>query len=86
MESPLPTVFGRERRWRNFAEDSEFLDSHHLEHTLRVLGEDQRIIESIRPVVAPFDLRVEAHVLSDGPAIRYRKMFQEACDKERLEG
>lgn len=71
---------------RNFADDSEFLDSHHLEHTLRVLGEDQRIIESIRPLVAPFDLHMEAHVPSDGPTVRYRKMLRDACNKERLEG
>lgn len=67
---------------RNFEADSEWLDDFHLEHTLRVMSEDQTIIESIAPKEAPFQLQEEAHVPSDVPTIRFRTMLRDALEKE----
>lgn len=63
---------------RNFNLESEFLDNFHMEHTMLVMEQDQAVIESLRPRMAPFELRQEAHVASDGPTIRYRVMLREA--------
>ena len=67
---------------RNFDHESEFLNLFHLEHTEFIMGQDQRIIESIRPYQAPFHLHQEVHVSSDTPTIRFRVMLREALKKE----
>lgn len=66
---------------RNFDLDSEFLDEFHLEHTHFVMRQDREIIECLRPIVAP-ELRLEAHVPSDGPTIRFRTMLFDALAAE----
>ncbi|GMA51893.1 hypothetical protein GCM10025857_32500 [Alicyclobacillus contaminans] len=73
-------IFGK--TLRNFAQDAEFLDDHHLSHTLKVMGEDQRIIESVRPRMAPADMRREAHVPSDVPALHVRRWLYDALAAE----
>ncbi|MCL6516082.1 aromatic ring-hydroxylating dioxygenase subunit alpha [Alicyclobacillus sp.] len=67
---------------RNFAQEAALLDEHHLTHTLHVLDEDRRIVESLRPAHAPFDMREEAHVPSDGPAIRFRHLLRKALGRD----
>ena len=39
----------------------------------KVMGEDQRIVESQRPEELPLDLAAELHVRSDNMTIAYRK-------------
>lgn len=70
---------------RNFQLDSFFLDEFHLNHTTFVMGQDQVIIESLRPARAPFELQNEAHIPSDGPTIRYRVMLRDALEKENTQ-
>lgn len=67
---------------RNFDFDNEFLNVFHIDHTLYVMGQDQEIIESIRPRRVPFDLRQEQHVPSDMPTIKYRLMLKKAIEAE----
>ncbi|WP_436663740.1 Rieske 2Fe-2S domain-containing protein [Alicyclobacillus acidoterrestris] len=67
---------------RNFDHDAPWLDDFHIDHTIRVMEEDQRIIESIRPKIAPFALRDECHVASDVPTIRYRVMLANALEQQ----
>jgi len=67
---------------RNFDLNSSFLDEFHIEHTAFVMGQDQVVIESIRPLMAPFDLQAEPHVTSDGPTTRYRVMLRTALETE----
>ncbi|SFU79603.1 hypothetical protein [Alicyclobacillus macrosporangiidus] len=66
---------------RNFAHDAALMDEHHLSHTLHVLEEDQRIVESLRPRRAPFQMQDEVHVPSDGPMLRYRHMLRRALGR-----
>ena len=69
---------------RNFDMDSPLLDEFHLSHTRFVMGQDQAIIESIRPVAPPYDLHREAHVRSDGPTVHYRTMMRTLLEEESL--
>jgi phenylpropionate dioxygenase-like ring-hydroxylating dioxygenase large terminal subunit len=66
---------------RDFAHDAALMDEHHLSHTLHVLEEDQRIVESLRPRRAPFQMQDEVHVPSDGPTLRYRHMLRRALGR-----
>lgn len=79
-EDGVTDIFGV--AMRNFDLDSDFLNAFHIEHTLFVMNQDRVVIESLRPLVAPFDLRREIHVASDGPTIRYRVMLREALESE----
>ncbi|MCF8567449.1 hypothetical protein LLE49_22275 [Alicyclobacillus tolerans] len=67
---------------RNFGADNDLLDEFHLQHTRFVMDQDQLIIESLKPAIAPFDLKKEVHVPSDGPTIRYRVMLRDALKDE----
>lgn len=68
---------------RNFDLDSWVLDELHLEHTRFVMEQDREIVECLRPVEPP-NLRREAHVSSDAPAIRFRAaLFAALAAQER---
>ncbi|MCL6637143.1 MAG: aromatic ring-hydroxylating dioxygenase subunit alpha [Alicyclobacillus sp.] len=71
---------------RNFAHDLEVLDEHHLQHTLRVLAQDQRLLESLQPQEVPWDGKREVHMAADAPALRYRHLLQQALLAEADEG
>lgn len=60
---------------RSFQPDNVFLDEFHIQHTLFVMEQDQRIVESIRPYVPPMNLQQELHVPSDTPTARHRAMI-----------
>lgn len=59
---------------RNFDHDVELLDALHLAHTEFVLQQDQRIVESLRPM-APPPFQAEAHAPSDVPGLWYRNQW-----------
>ncbi|MCL6453962.1 MAG: aromatic ring-hydroxylating dioxygenase subunit alpha [Alicyclobacillus sp.] len=67
---------------RNFEPDFAALDAFHLEHTHFVMEQDRAIVECLRPTVPP-PLREEAHVPSDGPTIRFRRMLFDALAEEQ---
>ncbi|GMA63121.1 aromatic ring-hydroxylating dioxygenase subunit alpha [Alicyclobacillus fastidiosus] len=68
---------------RNFDLDASWMDAFHIDHTWRVMEQDQHIVESLRPRVAPFQLQDERHVPSDVPAIRFRVMLRHALKEEQ---
>nr|WP_281178204.1 hypothetical protein [Alicyclobacillus shizuokensis] len=67
---------------RNFDFTAPLLDAFHLEHTRFVMEQDEVVVESQRPRVAP-QPQAEAHVASDAPTLRYRKLLQRAWAGEQ---
>jgi phenylpropionate dioxygenase-like ring-hydroxylating dioxygenase large terminal subunit len=59
---------------RNFAK-SFLIDKILSQFSLKVLKEDQEIVESQHPRPIPESLRLEAHVAADGPQVRFRNRW-----------
>jgi phenylpropionate dioxygenase-like ring-hydroxylating dioxygenase large terminal subunit len=59
---------------RNFAK-SFLMDKILSKFSLKVLKEDQEIVESQHPRPIPESLRLEAHVAADGPQVRFRNRW-----------
>jgi phenylpropionate dioxygenase-like ring-hydroxylating dioxygenase large terminal subunit len=59
---------------RNFAK-SLLMDKVLSKFSLKVLKEDQEIVESQHPRLIPESLRLEAHVAADGPQVRFRNRW-----------
>jgi len=70
---------------RSFQPDNVFLDEFHIQHTLFVMEQDQRIVESIRPYVPPMNLQQELHVPSDTPTARHRAMIARTLHSQLYE-
>ncbi|WEH09151.1 aromatic ring-hydroxylating oxygenase subunit alpha [Alicyclobacillus fastidiosus] len=81
VHDDVTSIFGI--AMRNFDLDAPWMDAFHIDHTLRVMAQDQRIVESLRPRIAPFQLQDERHVPSDVPAIRFRVMLRNALKEEQ---
>ena len=69
---------------RNFDPSLDWLTQLHLEHTKFVMEQDRRIVESLRPLIAPFEIQKEFHVPSDAPGLRYRSMLKQEWMKEQI--
>ncbi|MCL6487546.1 aromatic ring-hydroxylating oxygenase subunit alpha [Alicyclobacillus mali (ex Roth et al. 2021)] len=57
---------------RTFARSVPGMDALFRRYSLRVLREDQRVVESQHPRPIPEALRMEAHVPADAPQVRFR--------------
>ncbi|MBX6353962.1 MAG: aromatic ring-hydroxylating dioxygenase subunit alpha [Thermoflavifilum sp.] len=62
--------------WRDFDLVGAWLDEFHLAHTEFVMAQDQAMVEGQRPRTVPMDGRVEAHVPSDLPSLRFRRWLR----------
>ncbi|SIS67656.1 aromatic ring-hydroxylating oxygenase subunit alpha [Alicyclobacillus vulcanalis] len=60
---------------RTFARSVPFMDAVFRRYSLRVLCEDQRVVESQHPRPIPEALRMEAHVPADAPQVRFRQRW-----------
>ncbi|WP_235842081.1 aromatic ring-hydroxylating oxygenase subunit alpha [Neobacillus fumarioli] len=67
---------------RNFVKFIPFLDRIFSNYSLKVLDEDQSVVESQHPRPIPEALRMEAHVLADGPQIAFRQLWFNFLSKE----
>ncbi|WP_367307323.1 Rieske 2Fe-2S domain-containing protein [Alicyclobacillus acidocaldarius] len=60
---------------RTFARSVPGIDALFRRYSLRVLREDQRVVESQHPRPIPEALRMEAHVPADAPQVRFRQRW-----------
>lgn len=60
---------------RSFARSIPGMDAVFRRYSLRVLREDQQVVESQHPRPIPEALRMEAHVPADAPQVRFRQRW-----------